>query len=250
MWPKIGPVPLYGTLSLIGLACHFIISWRAAQQLGLKRRWGVMVSICYVLGMIPGAKFLFHWHRVGFDPGVIFRLEAYRQGGLWGGLIVYIVLAGALALLAFRKRRAVLDLTALALPIPWALGKVGCLLNGCCNGRPSSLPWAISFPEGCSSSHIGVPVHPSQVYEIVLMIVLFMLFRALNNSAWRGTLLFWFISLYGVGRAATDVFRGDIDRYIFLGPVTLTQLFCLVSAALSLTLLFYMKPSTLSTGRQ
>jgi len=185
--------------------------------------------------------FLFHWHHVGFDPMVIFSVKHYVQGGLWGGLLVYIVLAIPIALLCIRQRRAMLDLIALTMPIPWALAKVGCLLHGCCNGRPCSVPWAIAFPEGSSSTQIGIPVHPSQIYEIIMMISLFVLFRLLSSKAWRGTMLFWFVSLYGIGRAVTDVFRGDSDRYVYIGPVTLTQLVCLVSATVSLIMLVYIK---------
>ena len=74
-----------------------------------------------------------------------------------------------------------------------------------------------------------------------MMLALFLLFRALNNEAWRGTLLFWFVSLYGIGRAATDVFRGDLERHTYIGPITLTQFVCLTSATASLIVLIIIK---------
>jgi len=239
-------MPVYGILYLLGLVAHFIISGHFASKLNLKGRLGFAVSVCYVLGMVPGAKLLYQWHHVGFDPTVLFSVKHYLQGGFWGGLLAYVVLAVAVAMLLSRRRRAALDLIALSTPIPWALAKTGCLLHGCCNGRPCSLPWAITFSEGSASTYVGIPVHPSQVYEIIMMIALFIVLLLLNNKAWRGTLLFWFVGLYGVGRAATDVFRGDVDRYIYIGPVTLTQLVCLVSASVSLVVLVCMKSA--STG--
>ena len=230
MWPTIGPINTYGILYVLGLIVHFIISWRTACKLNLKRRVGIIVSVCYVIGMIPGAKFLYHWQHVGLDPMVVFRAKDYIQGGLWGGLLAYLFLAVPIVWMLAKKRRAGLDLAAMTIPVPWALAKTGCLLHGCCNGRPCSLPWAITFPEGAMSTYIGRPVHPSQIYEIIMMLALFLLFRALNNEAWRGTLLFWFVSLYGIGRAATDVFRGDLERHAYIGPITLTQFVCLTSA--------------------
>ncbi len=238
MWPQIGSIPTYSILYLLGFAFHFAVSWRTAPTLHLKRRWAIVVSLCYVLGMIPGAKFLYHWLHVGFDLTVMFRVQAYLQGGLWGGLLVYVLLVGAVALPRARRRRAVLDLAALTLPIPWAVSKLGCFLHGCCNGGPCSLPWAVTFPEGCASTHTGVPVHPSQVYEILLMAALFVLYRLLKHDAWRGTLLFWFVGVYGVGRAATDLFRGDAVRKIYVGPVTVTQLICLLSAVVAFMLVW------------
>jgi len=241
MWPNIGPIPTYGILYLLGCVLHFIVSHRVADSLGLKRRIWITVSICYVIGMIPGAKLLFHLRHSGFDPMVVFSIKHYVQGGLWGGLLAYLVLAVPVAMLLTRNRRAGLDLVALTIPIPWSLAKVGCLLNGCCNGRPCSLPWAISFREGASSSLIATPVHPTQIYEIIIMVVILMLFRRLNNERWRGTLLFWFIFLYGFSRAGLDAFRGDTERYIYIGSITLTQLVCLVSALSSVVLLFAAK---------
>jgi len=241
MWPKIGSVNTYGIFYLSGIVMHFVISWRTARKLYLRRSLAIVVSLCYLIGMVPGAKFLFHWHHVGFDPMVIFSAKHYLQGGLWGGLLVYMALAVPIVLLCARRRRDALDLTAMTLPIPWALAKVGCLLNGCCNGRPSSVPWAITFPEGCSSTAIGVPVHPCQIYEIIIMVLVLVVFRMLRSNVWRGTRLFWFVALYGLGRAATDVFRGDIDRHVYIGPVTLTQMVCLVSAAASLATLVCMR---------
>ena len=191
--------------------------------------------------MIVGGKFLFHWKYVGFDPLVIFRYKDYVKGGMWGGMLVYIALAVPFIVIMTRQKRAGLDLVGLALPMPWALGKIGCLFNGCCNGRPTSLPWAVTLVEGSQSTHIGMPVHPTQIYEVILMIAIMVLLRTLNNEQWQGTLLFWSISIYGIGRAVTDVFRADTDRYIYMGPVTFTQLICIVSATVSLGMLVYMK---------
>lgn len=238
MWPRIGPIPTYSIFYLLGFVFHFVIGWRIAPTLNLKRRWGIVVSLCYVLGMIPGAKFLYHWRHVDLDPLAAFRVQTYMQGGLWGGLLAYVFLVGAVALLLTRQRREVLDLAALTIPIPWAVSKLGCLLNGCCNGSPCSLPWAITFPEGCASSYTGIPVHPSQIYEMMLMATLYVLYRMLRNETWRGTLLFWFVGVYGMGRAVTDVCRGDEARYIQIGPVTVTQLICLLSALVAFVLVW------------
>ncbi len=151
MLPRIGSIPTYGILYLLGIIVHFLICRRVAHRLGLRRRVWTLASICYMVGMIPGAKFLYHLRKVGFDPMVIFSIKHYIQGGLWGGLLVYMPLAIPVTLLLARNRRAALDLVAVSVPIPWAMAKLGCLLNGCCYGKPCSLPWGIVFPEnaGC-----------------------------------------------------------------------------------------------------
>jgi len=237
MWPKIGPVATYGVLYLLGIVAHFLIGRRIARRLGLRRRVWIAAGVCYMVGMTAGAKFLYHARRFEFDPMVAFSARHYIQGGLWGGLLAYMLLAVPLILLLARNRRAGLDLVALSVPIPWAIAKLGCLLNGCCYGKPCSLPWGIAFPEGIEGTPAGVPLHPTQVYEIIIMALLVLVFRLLRSERWRGTMLLWFVGIYGIGRAATDVFRGDADRYIYIGPITLTQLICLTAAVVSIVAL-------------
>ena len=129
-------VRTYGIVYLLSFVLHLLIAWRTAKTLKLKRRIGIAVSLCYVIGMIVGAEFLFHWKYVGFDPLVIFRYKDYVSGGMWGGMLAYIVLAVLFIVSMTRQKRAGLDLVGLVLPMPWALGKIGCLLNGCCKGMP------------------------------------------------------------------------------------------------------------------
>ena len=236
MWPRIGPIPTYGILYSLGIMAHFLVSRHVAKRLGLTRRVWIGVSICYLVGMIFGAKLLYDVHHSQFDLTALLQVKHYMGGGFWGGLLAYVVLAVPLAALLANQRRAALDLVVLTIPIPWSLAKLGCLLNGCCYGQPSSLPWAITFPEG-EYAPAGVPLHPAQVYEILAMLAILLILRIVESDRSRGTLLLWFLTVYGFGRAGTDVFRGDIARHIYLGPITLTQLVCLAAGTVSLLLL-------------
>lgn len=51
-------------------------------------------------------------------------------------------------------------------------------------------------------------------------------------------MLLWFLALYGAGRAATEFFRGDFDHHLYIGPLTLSQLICLIAAGASAIALF------------
>ena len=221
---------------------HFVLGRHYARQWDLKRRTWIVLGLCYLIGMIPGSKFLFHWKTVGFDPLVIFNGKAYLQGGLWGGLLVYFPLAIVAMWVLTKKRKPAFDLIALTVPIPWAMAKIGCLMNGCCYGRPTSLPWAFTFPAiNRGGAPADVPLHPTQLYEVLLMGALVVLFYRLNNERWRGTLLLWFLMVYGFGRTLIDTFRGDMQAYALkVGGITLTHLFCLAGAVVSLlALLIY-----------
>ncbi|MBP7051690.1 MAG: prolipoprotein diacylglyceryl transferase [Phycisphaerae bacterium] len=230
MWPRIGPIATYGIMYLVGILLHFVLSRRVARRYGLKRRVWLTVSICYLLGMIVGAKVLYDIRSGQLDLPALLQAEHWTGGGLWGGLLAYFALAVPLALLLSRQRASALDLVAVTIPIPWIAAKLGCFLNGCCYGRPCSLLWAVTFPEGARGAPPGVPVHPTQLYEVALMLAMLLLFARLRSDRWRGTKLLWFLAVYGVGRAATDFLRGDTEGPLYLGLMSLTQWLCVGAA--------------------
>jgi len=234
MWPKIGVAPTYGVLCLTGAVVHFLIGRWAARRAGLKRRVWIVTGLGYLLGMTLGARILYDLRHSLFEFSALLNYQYWARGGLWGGLLVYFVLAVPLVLPLTRQRRAALDLVAVTTPIPWALTKLGCLFNGCCYGKPCSLPWAVTFPEGSRIAPAGVPLHPSQLYEIALMAIILVVFFVLRSPRWRGAKLLWFLAIYGLGRAATDLLRGDIDPVGAIGPLTLTQFICLAAAGAAL----------------
>jgi len=125
-----------------------------------------------------------------------------------------------------------LDLVALTLPIPMILAKIACLMNGCCYGAPCDLPWALSFPEGAKAP-TGIPRHPTQLYEIAVLIIIAVVFQRLDRVRWRGTLVLWFVMLYGLGRPLTEWFREAPERVPTIGPITASQAVCMVAAVIS-----------------
>jgi phosphatidylglycerol:prolipoprotein diacylglycerol transferase len=165
MYPRIGPIAAYGILYLAGIVVHFLVSWRIAKRYGLKRRVWIAASTCYLIGMMLGAKLLYDLRHGVLDIPALFRAEHYIRGGLWGGLLAYLALAVPTVPLLTKHRLAALDLLALSIPVPWILAKLGCLLNGCCYGKPCSLPWAITFPEGARGAPAHVPLHPTQLHD-------------------------------------------------------------------------------------
>ncbi len=240
MWPRIGPIHTYGIFYLTGIVLHFVIGRYLARRRGLKRRVWIAFGACYLLGMTVGAKLLFDIRVGQASLPALMSARHYMRGGLWGGLLAYFTLAVPGGLLLTRKRLEALDLTALTLPVPWILAKIGCFFNGCCHGKPTSLLWAVTFPEGARGAPAGIPLHPTQLYEVILMLIILAVFAALRSDRWRGTKLLWFLLLYGVGRAATDFLRGDTESPVYVGPFAITQLICLAAAGAALIALTWM----------
>ena len=238
MCPRIGPVPTYGVLHIVSILSHLLVCYLIARRLGLRHRVWIIVGICYMVGMTVGAKVLYDIQQAQFDFRALFSTGHYMKGGLWGGMLAYFILAVPLVLVLAKHRRAALDLVALSIPIPWIFIKLACLFNGCCYGKKCSMPWAITFGEGAANAPAGIPLHPTQIYEILVVVCIFVVFKVLKYERWRGTMLLWFLALYGLGRTATEFFRGDFAHHLYIGGLTLSQLICLIAAGVSIIQLF------------
>lgn len=128
-----------------------------------------------IFGGLASAKILWVIEHFGEEPFTSLLLS--RGGMSWFGGFAGGLLAG-MAVLRLRGLPVVPVLAAArpALAIGHAIGRVGCFLVGDDYGRPSSLPWAVAFPEGLPPTI--VPVHPTQLYEaIVLIPIAFILIR-------------------------------------------------------------------------
>jgi len=239
MWSHIGPISTYGIMYVTGVAVHVLVTILLARRLGVPRYVRIPISVSYGLGMLFFAKVLFDIHHGQFDLANLFHLDHYMHGGYWGGLLAYWGLATPLAWIISRGKPEALDLVALTTPIPWMFAKAECVFRGCCYGRPCSLPWAITFPESAAEAPPGIPLHPVQVYEMLLMLLVLIVFCTLNYNRWRGRMLWWLVTIYGLGRAGLDAFRGDFQRYHYVGPLTMTQLICIAAALVAAGVLLF-----------
>ena len=99
---------------------------------------------------------------------------------------------------------SIMDLTGLCVPLALAFGRVGCFLNGCCYGKPTTMPWGVTFPTAAPL----VARHPTQLYELILDLALFgFLWWKKDDFARDGT-AFWLFALgYGVIRFSMEFLR-------------------------------------------
>jgi prolipoprotein diacylglyceryltransferase len=146
---------------------------------------------------------------------------------------------------------AYLDLTAIGVGAVLAGGRVGCLMAGCCHGRPHA--WGVRYSElylqdGFCEAYTGVRLFPIQIVEAVgaatLVAVCFLLVLAGRPS---GSAFLLYVAAYAVMRFVLEFFRGDDARHFWLEFSEAQWTSCLLaSAALcSLTLWAAMLPLTL-----
>jgi phosphatidylglycerol:prolipoprotein diacylglycerol transferase len=152
----------------------------------------------------------------GWEPDLLWRdplgiLAVWRGGlALHGGL-----LAGFGAALWFCQRRRLnwwklADALVLAIILGQAIGRLGCFLSGDSYGRPTDLPWAVTFTNPDALAPLGVSLHPVQLYEFALDLVLFgALWAARRRTTFDGQLFLYYLGGYGFIRLVTEAFRSD-----------------------------------------
>ncbi len=188
-----------------------------------------------------GARLLFvlvDWDSYRHAPNFPLNTLQVWQGGLsfHGGLFGGI---GALIGYCLLKRMSILkvaDLFAPSVMIAYVIGRLGCLLNGCCYGAPTTMPWGIRFHD---DGVLTPPSHPTQLYASLLSLGFFAgLVWLERRRAYYGQISCWYILLAATERFLMEIWRaGTTSDVVRVGPIhslTDVQWLCLVMAAVAL----------------
>ena len=172
----------------------------------------VDAAIYGIVGGFIGAKLLYVFEHLGEEP---FASLLFARGGRsWFGGVAGGIGAGVLTVVVHRLPVVrVLAAATPALAIGHAIGRIGCFLVGDDYGRASNLPWAVAFPRGLPPT--DVPVHPTQLYELVLLLPLaWVLVRMRRRSAADRVVLGTYMVAAGAIRFVVEWFR--VDRRVAL----------------------------------
>jgi phosphatidylglycerol:prolipoprotein diacylglycerol transferase len=231
---KIGPVTLYtyGFMLAIAFLSAIVVAGREAKRLGLPE--GQFYDLCFyiVVAALLGSRLLF----VILEPGRLLshplQILAIWKGGLdfQGGLFLALVVAFFYIHHHGWPWRPTLDALALGAPLGQFFGRIGCFMAGCCYGKPSDVPWAVTFTNPHTLCPLRVPVHPAQLYEGFLDLGVFMfLYWYKTRKNYSGQLLLCYLFLAGLVRFVVEFFRSPLDYRgpVFFGWMPLTQLLAL-----------------------
>ncbi len=225
-------VTTFGLMVALGAGLGVFLLRRELARASLDVNAGTDAALVGVLGGLAGAKLLYVFEHWG-EPLVDTLLS--RGGMSWFGGLVGGVIAG-LAVIAW-KRLPILAVLAAAAPgitLGQAVGRIGCLLVGDDYGRPTSLPWGMSFPEGLPPTIERV--HPTQIYEaIALFVWTWLLVRWRRGGASDATVFGRYLVLAGLTRFLIELVRVNV-RVAF--GLTLAQLFALGAIAVGIAFLF------------
>ena len=217
----------YGTFLLAALALGGWIGARAGRRLAPQVPWPELIGAMLATGVLVAKLFAVLEHAPGLAAGAFTWRAALTAGGHW--------LPGAIAgfgvgCLWLRRCGVPLGLgfnaLVLAVSPAHALARVGCLLAGCCHGRPTELPWGIVYGDPLAhelqGTPLGVPLHPSPIYEALCEAFNFALcLRLARRGAAPWQVVATWAALYGSERFLLETLRGGDASY--LGPLTTNQ---------------------------
>jgi len=160
-----------------------------------------------------------------------------------GGLTIYgAVLGAALGVWVYSKFSHfkfgyVADLVAPGVILAQAIGRVGCTINGCCYGLPTSLPWGVVYTHPDSFAPLGVAIHPTQVYELIFCLVVFgVLLKLRGRFKPDGSIFLVYLSLYSLWRIGIDFLREGTP---FILGLHQAQIIGIIVLAITIPLLVY-----------
>ena len=216
----LGPFALrtFGLAIAVGFAVSIAVVLRRAK------RWGFppdpVLNLCFYLifSGILGARLAYvvtHLEEFAgrwLDAVNPFAGEQFGLAGLnlYGGIVVGIVVA-----VAYARRRnlpvlGVLDLLAPGVAIGLFVSRWGCFFNGCCFGRPTDLPWGVSFPPDTLPYYVfgAQPLHPTQIYSSLYGLALFgVVLWVDERKKYFGWTAAWFLIVEAIFRVAIEPLR-------------------------------------------
>lgn len=212
-----------GLATVVAVIIALVMSFRGGLP---KRRTAVTLAVA-LSGAFLGARLLNAALNLQFysdAPGRLFR-PGLSGFSLYGGLVTACALAVAGAGALRVPRGKLLDATVPAVAGGLILARVGCFLNGCCFGRPTALPWGVSFPKGSlawaydaaygSLNLFGgsSTVHPTQLYEIggvIAACALAMWYGGSEPARPPGTTFLAFAGLFSLVRLGVHFLRAPV----------------------------------------
>jgi len=251
-------VPAFGTMLLLAaLAGAGIALWQCkADGFSISDLFlvccftlaGACVGLFLIKPLISIPKIVIDWHKTSVIPVYEYLGWFFGDMVFYGGLI-----GGALAAYWFCRRfkmpfLRIADICAPAIPVSHAIGRIGCLLGGCCYGVrvSASNPFAIIYPArndifAEAAAPAGVPLLAVPIIESAANLLIFGTILFFGRKKPRdGSRFALYGILYGTQRFILEFFRGDLVRGVY-GGVSTSQIISVGVIAVSAVLTIKIK---------
>jgi phosphatidylglycerol:prolipoprotein diacylglycerol transferase len=233
----------YGVLVAVAFLVGLLVAVRLARRVGLDADRVFNLGVYVALAAFLGAKVLLifsDWDYYRHNPGDIFSLYSLKAGGVfYGGFLAALLFAAWYTWRYHLPYLKTADAFAPGVALGHAIGRLGCFCSGCCWGKPTALPWGVTFTDPYAHEMfgvpLGVPLHPTQLYEALAEALIFtVLMWRWKKKAFDGQIVALYLALYGAARFAIEFVRDDPDRgFLFSGLLSTSQFIALLMLALA-----------------
>jgi phosphatidylglycerol:prolipoprotein diacylglycerol transferase len=221
---------------------------RRARTQGIKPESILDMGPWLMVGTIVGARV---WYVIAYWDDLIKDAAYYHNSPALeifmvqhAGLVFYGGLIGAsLTCILYTRWKnlplwKVADALAPSIALGSSFGRIGCLMNGCCYGKPTTMPWGIKFPIW----HESFPyvVHPTEIYDSILNLGLYFgLAWFYRRKKFDGQVFAVYLMCYAATRSFVEIYRGDYTpQHLFHGWVTPAQLTSVIGVIIGCILLW------------
>ncbi len=218
---KLGPFEIrsWGVMFAISCVVGTWFAQRRARGQGINPNLIMNLALIIIGSALVGSRLFyvaFHWDE--FAPHPLDIISPYQSTGQWGigglsmlGGIILSVLVSLLYLhLKGENIWKITDIVAPSFPLGIFFTRLGCFLNGCCFGKPSSLPLAVTFPIQSPAGFVypHCSIHPTQLYSSLYGLGIFFFLLYLEKfKRFSGFTTWLMIGLYCVARFLVDFLR-------------------------------------------
>jgi phosphatidylglycerol:prolipoprotein diacylglycerol transferase len=221
----------------MGLTLGLVAGNCVANVAGMNSARVFIATLLLAIAGMMGARLMFvatHWAVYRREPQRIWR-RSEGGAGMLGGLVLAVAVSPPLLAATAIPFGAFWDVTTFVMLVWSIFGRLGCLLHGCCSGRPSAGPLSLYLPD-----HDGIWCRriPTQLLEAGFGLLLLGGAAALwNERPFPGALFISTVLAYGVGRIVLQPMRDEQDR---VANVNIHQAVCAALVALSLIALLWL----------
>lgn len=210
----------YGLCLVIGIFLAGWLSLRRGRKCGLRLDDLLIIAAFALLFALPCGGILYAF--VTYTPIEIWRSVLSGDFSVFGGLVYYGGLTGGIiganvGIRVAKVRFSVAERSVVPyIPLGHAIGRIGCLLAGCCNGMPYDGPFAVYYPNGLPGSAPGQGYFPVQPLEAIVNLCICAALTAISRKERRsGVILSSYLGFYAVLRFSLEFLRGDSIRGMY-----------------------------------
>ena len=243
----IGPLILhtYGLFVALGFIAGILITIKLGKSAGISSNHVMDMGFIIILSGLIGSRIVYI--IINFSHYMANPLDMIKlwQGGLVfsGGLVAVIIVMLLYARHHGYNIWSIGDLWAPAAMIGQSIGRIGCFCAGCCYGKPTDLPWGITFTNPKSIATLNIPLHPTQLYSSFSSFIIFIILIILySKKKFEGQVFLWFLILHSTARLILERFRGDSRGVFLTNELTMTQFIAIIILISAVTALFIFKP--------